>query len=453
MSRPAYLSGVIEGFYGRPWRHDQRLALFPRLAAWGFTSYVYAPKDDIKLRARWREPYDDAELAALGELVRACGEHGLRFGYAIAPCLDVRYADDNEAERLVAKVEQLVELGARDVLLLFDDVPHRLDDASRARFGGLAQAQVHLSEHLFDHLRRRVPDGRRLLCPTDYCRRMADASGDDWAYLRTLGAGLGPDVDVCWTGDEIVSERIDAASLADVATALRRPPLIWDNLHANDYDLRRLYLGPLAGRAADLPGATAGFLTNPNTPFEANEIAFATLAAYLADPAGYDPTRAWEAALEAWRPAFGLDGGDTLDAGELRLLGELCYLPWSSGPRVEALLTDARALLAAPPDASDARIADLQAFAAEVEALLERLTQLSDRDLLYALYAVVWEARTESRALAEYLAHRARGDARPFARPDTLPNTYRRGFTAAAQALLPLDDAGAVVRPDTGASR
>jgi hypothetical protein len=132
-----------------------------------------------------------------------------------------------------------------------------------------------------------------MVCPTDYCRRMADASGDDWAYLRTLGAGLGPDVDVCWTGDEIVSERIDAASLADVAAALGRAPLIWDNLHANDYDLRRLYLGPLAGRSADLPAATAGFLTNPNTPFEVNEIAFATLAAYLADPAGYDPARAW----------------------------------------------------------------------------------------------------------------------------------------------------------------
>jgi hypothetical protein len=66
---------------------------------------------------------------------------------------------------------------------------------------------------------------------------------------------------------------------------------------------------------------------------------------------------------------------------------------------------------------------------------------------------VVWEARTESRALAEYLAHRARGDARRFGRPDPLPNTYRLGFAADAQALLPLDDAGAVVGPDAEAPR
>jgi len=454
VTRPAYLSGVIEGFYGRPWRHDQRLALFPRLAAWGFTSYVYAPKDDIKLRARWRERYDDQELAALAELVASCAAHGLRFGYAIAPCLDVRYADDAEVERLVAKVDQLVDLGARDVLLLFDDVPHRLDDASRARFGGLAQAQAHLSERLFDHLRSRAPDGRRIVCPTDYCRRMADASGDAWEYLRTLGERLGPDVDVCWTGDEIVSERIDAASVADVAEALGRKPVIWDNLHANDYDLRRLYLGPLAGRAADLVDATAGFLTNPNTPLEVNEVAFATLAAYLADPAGYEPARAWQRALEAWRPAFSVDGGDELTAAELRLLAEHCYLPWSSGPLVESLLDDARAVLAAPPDASDPRLGRVRSHAHDVERLLERLTELTDRDLLYALYGVVWEARTESRTLAEYLEQRsACGSPQRFGRPDRLANTYRRGFAADVQALLPLDRDGGVVLPDTAAAR
>jgi len=458
VTRPAYLSGVIEGFYGRPWRHDQRLALFARLAAWGFTSYVYAPKDDIKLRARWRDPYDDGELAALGELVAGCAAHGLRFGYAVAPCLDVRYAEDGEAERLLAKVDQLVDLGARDVLLLFDDVPHRLDDASRARFGGLAQAQAHLSERLFDHLRSRVPDGRRIVCPTDYCRRMADASGDAsgdaWGYLRTLGERLAPDVDVCWTGDEIVSERIDAASLADVTATLGRKPLIWDNLHANDYDLRRLYLGPLAGRSADLVDATAGFLTNPNTPFEVNEVALATLATYLSDPAGYDPARAWERALEAWRPAFAVAGGDALTEAELRLLAELCHLPWSSGPRVEAVLDDARAVLEAPPDPADPRLRGVRALADEVEGLLERLTELVDRDLLYALYGVVWEARTESRALADSLEHRARdGSQQRFGRPHQLANTYRRGFAADVQALLPLDRDGHVAVPTTEDAR
>ncbi len=445
-----YLSGVLEGFYGRPWRHDQRLELLPRLRDWGYDSYHYAPKDDIKLRARWRERYEPSEAAQLRELVDACRAHGIRFGYAIAPGLDIRYAAGVELERLVAKVDQLLDLGVRDVILLFDDIPHALDADSAERFGSFAVAQAHLAEGLFAHLRERVPDGRRIVCPTDYCRAMADAAGDGWAYLHALGERLGPDVDVFWTGDEIVSERIDAASLADVSAALHRRPVIWDNLHANDYDLRRLYLGPLSGRGADLRAASAGFFTNPNTPFEVNEVAFATLAAYLADPAGYVPETALEAALEAWRARLTLDGGEALGRDELRLLTELCYLPWSSGPAVEALLRDARALLGAPGDPGDPRLARWRDFAHDVERLLERLTELTDRGLLYALYAVIWEARAESRVLADYLEHRARaGSGARFGRPDRLPNTYRRGFAADVQALLPLDDGGAIAAPAT----
>jgi len=183
-----YYSGVIEGFYGRPWRHEQRLALLPRLAAWGFAAYIYAPKDDIKLRAAWRERYDATEVTQLTELARACRAQGLRFGYAIAPGLDVRYAEEAELERLRAKVDQVLDLGADDVVLLFDDIPHALDALSRERFGSVAAAQAHLAEGLFAHLRARAPAGRRIVCPTDYCRRMADASGDGWAYLHALGA-------------------------------------------------------------------------------------------------------------------------------------------------------------------------------------------------------------------------------------------------------------------------
>jgi hypothetical protein len=449
MTDRPYLSGVIEGFYGRPWSHAQRLALLPRLAAWGLGGYVYAPKDDLKLRAAWREPHDAAEAARLRELIDACRAHALRFGYAISPGLDVRYADAADLDRLVAKVDQVLDLGARDVVLLFDDIPPSLDDESAARFGSLGVAQAHLAEGLFEHARRRAPEGRRIVCPTAYCRRMADGGAGDathgrdegWAYLRELGARLGPDVDVFWTGDDVVSERIDAASLADVRAALRRPPVIWDNLHANDYDLRRLYLGPLAGRSADLKGATAGFFANPNTPFEVNEVALATLAAYLGDPAGYRPEAALQAALDAWRPHHALHGGDVLDPAALRLLAELCYLPWSSGPAVEARLADARGLLAAPPDPADPRLGRLRVFAVDVARLFDRLTELADRDLLYALYGVVAEARHESSALVAYLEHRARGG-HGFGRPDHLPSTYRRGFAADAQALWPLGPDG-----------
>jgi len=67
-------------------------------------------------------------------------------------------------------------------------------------------------------------------------------------------------------------------SIEEVAKVLQRPPLIWDNIHANDYDQKRLFLGPYDGRSPDLIPYLRGVLTNPNCEFEANYVALHTLA-------------------------------------------------------------------------------------------------------------------------------------------------------------------------------
>lgn len=42
----------------------------------------------------------------------------------------------------------------------------------------------------------------------------------------------------------MVSQKISVGSIEEVSSVLRRAPVIWDNLHANDYDPQRLFLGP-----------------------------------------------------------------------------------------------------------------------------------------------------------------------------------------------------------------
>ena len=445
MEGPEFLSGVIEGFYGRPWSFEQRATLLSRLRAFGFNTYVYAPKDDIKLRTHWRESYGERELGQLAALVQTCHDAGLRFVYSISPGLDVSYGDAADLAWLIGKVDQLLALGVHDVALLLDDIPDELGTDDRKRFDSLAAAQGHLAEALFEHLREVSPEGRKLLGPTIYCRRMADQHRVGWEYLRELGGLLGADVDVFWTGDEVVSESVDAASLADVSEALGRPPLLWDNLHADDYDLRSVYLGPYSGRSADLPAATRGILTNPNGPFQLNEVAFATLAAFLRDPDGYRPESALGNALAHWHSSFGLLGGDVLSTDELWLLAELFYLPWRCGPGVQAILDEAQAALSSAPDAGDGRLARVDGLAKDVHRLFERLAQLRDRELFYSLHGVALEARRESRVLADYLLHRAEHGAEArFGRPDQLPNTYRRGFAAAVHHMLPLSADGSL---------
>lgn len=74
-----------------------------------------------------------------------------------------------------------------------------------------------------------------------------------------------------------MSKKITIQTLEDVSNVLKRAPVLWDNIHANDYDPRRVYLGPYDGRSSDIIPYIRGVLTNPNCEFENNYIACHTL--------------------------------------------------------------------------------------------------------------------------------------------------------------------------------
>ncbi len=439
-----FLCGVIEGFYGRPWTRQQRLQLLDWMQAWSMDTYMYGPKDDIKIRARWRDRYTDAEASALGTLIEQCTKRGLRFVYAIAPGLDMRYSDPVDTAALDAKLEQLVTLGARDFTVLFDDIPHHMDEADRSRFGTFAHAQAHVCNHAYDQLREQGIDGRFFMCPTDYCGRMATPSVAESAYLRELGERLQPGIEVFWTGDEIVSQTITVESIRLLRRVLRRKPIIWDNLHANDYDIRRIYLGPFAGRPPALRHEVSGILTNPNCEFEPNYIAIRTLASYARDGDAYDPRIALREAQRAWLPAFATEGGEPLTLAEIELLCDAFYLPFERGPSADGFLATVEAAARAAPRIQHDQVVAVAEYAASVERVFTRLTELRNRDLLYALYRYVWELRTETGLVADHLRWLAAGPAPDahFAKPDRIANTYRGGLAASVQHLLPMDQEG-----------
>lgn len=78
----------------------------------------------------------------------------------------------------------------------------------------------------------------------------------------------------------MISRELSADSLMEVESVLQRPPLVWDNLHANDYDSRRVFLGPFKGRPPGLQAHLRGLLLNPNCEFEANYIPLHTLGTW-----------------------------------------------------------------------------------------------------------------------------------------------------------------------------
>ncbi len=314
-------TGLIEGFYGPPWSWQDRTDLAAWCAERGMGHYVYAPKDDPKHRERWRDPYDQAELAGFEAFA---GQDTLELGFAISPGLTIDYDAPDDRAALAAKVDQVVAVGARWVVLALDDIP----------FGGGDQGASHarLTAWLHDHLGDRAT---LALVPTEYVGVRPSP------YLDALATGVPPEVAIGWTGRAVVNDSITVADARARAASLGdRPPLLWDNVPVNDAMMAdRLFLGPLRGRQPGLVEVCSGYLANPMVQPQSNRLPLASIAAFVS---GEDPTSAWRqtAADLGWLAfASACDTDDARNAVAAATEGDL-------GP-ARALFTDA-SVCAAP---------------------------------------------------------------------------------------------------------
>jgi len=269
-----FICGVVEGFYGRPWTTEQRKKLFNRMKSMGMNTYLYAPKDDCKHRMYWRELYSVEEADHLTSLIEAATENDVEFVYAISPGLDITFSSSKDVSLLKKKLEQVLSFGCKHFALLFDDIDVEMGDADKEVFQSFAHAQVSVTNEVYQHLNQ----PHFLFCPTEYCATRAVPTVSTSEYLKTLGSRLLPGIDILWTGPKVVSKKITIKSIEELTKVLQRRPVIWDNIHANDYDRRRMFLGPFDGRSPELIPYLRGVLTNPNCEFEANYIAMHTLA-------------------------------------------------------------------------------------------------------------------------------------------------------------------------------
>jgi hyaluronoglucosaminidase len=265
------IRGVIEGFYGRPWSWDERIALMRWCHERGMTHYLYAPKDDPLHRDRWREPYERDALVGFERLVEA---GTMRVGFGISPGLSIDYDEADDRSALLAKVEQLLTVGVDLVCLALDDIPPR---------PGLGEAHAELTRWLHERVGERAS---LVLVPTEYTGTTSTP------YLDALAAGVPADVPIGWTGATVVCDRISVAdAVARAASLDGRPPLIWDNYPVNDAIMSdRLFLGPLRGRDAGLAEVCSGYVANPMVQPFASHLPLASTAAFLR---GDDPERAW----------------------------------------------------------------------------------------------------------------------------------------------------------------
>lgn len=262
--------GVIEGYFGRPWFHEDRKQVLSRLRELGYSFFHFAPKADAHLRRRWRQPHPVTVWAELAELSAHCRGLGLRFGLGLSPYELFRDFSGPARADFVAKVRSFDELGIDDLAILFDD--------TRGDVPQLAAREAEIVHTALAHTRA----SRVLMCPTYYSEdRMLDVvfGPRPAGYLEDLGRRLDGRVAVYWTGEEVCSAEYSPGHLGRAACALRRKPMLWDNYPVNDGPRmsRHLHLRGFTGRPGAIAPELAGHAINPALQPQLSLIPAATL--------------------------------------------------------------------------------------------------------------------------------------------------------------------------------
>lgn len=272
--------GTVEGFYGEPWSHADRLEQIRFYGQLKMNTYIYGPKDDpYHSSPNWREPYPAEQARHIRELTEAASRNKVDFVWAIHPGQDIQW---NRADslNLLSKFEKMYDLGVRAFAVFFDDI---------AGEGTRADKQAGLLNYIQQEFVNKKEGVRPLIvCPTEYNRILAKTD-----YLDILGAQLDPAIQIMWTGNGVVDD-ITLESLEWANQRLGRPAFVWWNFPVSDYCRDHLLMGPVYGLDTHASKAMSGFVSNPMEWAEASKVALFGVAMYTWNMHRFDSQKAWE---------------------------------------------------------------------------------------------------------------------------------------------------------------
>lgn len=289
--------GYVEGYYGKLLTWDERASLIDELAAHGFNTYFYGPKDDAKHRLYWRESYGEGWRRAFRLFTSHAHKCSVSVIAGIAPGLDFNFSDfcrasgnsshsdlDHSATAtmtgdytlLLAKAQQLVDDGADAIGLMMDDIDadfrHRCGEfhnegAAHAALANGLQQDLEFSARGKTHFPKVfcVPRiyANELLQQTDLTMPAVSVwacdekpgggdKGDQEAaeYMHRFTDILHRSISWIYCGTHVVAPQPASADCVATGALQQHRIVIWDNFYANDYCPRRLFLGVWTGREA-----------------------------------------------------------------------------------------------------------------------------------------------------------------------------------------------------------
>lgn len=280
--------GTVEGFYGQPWSHEDRLEQLRFYGKTKLNTYIYGPKDDpYHSSPNWREPYPADQARHITELTEEAARNKVNFVWAIHPGKDIQW-NKTDSLNILAKFENMYELGVRSFAVFFDDISGE---------GAKPHNQASLLNYINREFIAKKKDTQPLImCPTEYNK--------DWArtdYLDIIGKELDPEIQIMWTGDRVVTN-ITKEGIDWVNKRIQRPAYIWWNFPVSDYCQDHLLMGAAYGLDTEAAGSMSGFVSNPMEHAEASKVAIFGIGMYTWNISDYDPSKAWEEACAVIAP-------------------------------------------------------------------------------------------------------------------------------------------------------
>lgn len=230
--------GFIEGYYGNPWSTRDRVALMEWGGYYKLNAYFYAPKDDPKHNAQWRDKYTPDEIEQkIKPLAEAGNKSKVRFVYALHPFMSnpINAANyDTTFPIMKEKFLQVIDAGVRQIAILADDQQNTTDpqlfkkllDDTTTWLHGLQQEKNPDGTLKYPGLKDTL-----IFCPVNYM-----GNGEDW-YKQ-----LGENVQVINTGGRVWG-KIDNGFATTFEKNSGVAPFMWINWPCSDNDKDALHMG------------------------------------------------------------------------------------------------------------------------------------------------------------------------------------------------------------------
>ncbi|MDZ4992753.1 hyaluronidase [Clostridium perfringens] len=302
--------GFIEGFYGVPWSHEDRMSLMKDTSEYKMNTYIYAPKDDPYHRANWKELYPEEEAKQIAELAKAGAENNFNFCWTIHPGATLKFTNE-DFETLINKFEQLYDLGVRQFGVLFDDT----DDWSRG------QMQAEWINRIDTEFVKAKGDVAPMIVIS---ARYNSAWGPNMdRYFKPFMQTLHDDIQVMWTGHATMSNiSKEVFEWPKIQTGVDKDLAVWWNYPVNDYCDSRILMAPLHNLNQDLDNVS-GFFSNPMNQAQASKVALYSIADYTWNTDEFNYMESWETSIEKFVPE--------VKEEFMRFASNICYLKDDGG--------------------------------------------------------------------------------------------------------------------------